>query len=222
MPQAVMADGCGSTEGANYGRRVVRHGDVPSTDNFVANPGVKIVDEQRKPVPTGTVGYIASPTPASGYFRDPEATRRAYYLDDGVQYVVPGDFGRDEGDGTITLLGRGSSVINTGGEKVFPEEVEHVLRRFPDIDDCLVVGTPHPRFGSAVAALVQPRAGARLDLDDILAEARNHLAGYKLPRRIVTGDVPRLPNGKPDYETARRLVLAEDERRGPEPPPHVV
>jgi fatty-acyl-CoA synthase len=110
-------------------------------------------------------------------------------------------------DGTVTLLGRGTSVINTGGEKVYPEEVDDVVKTMEDVDDCLVVGTPDERFGQAVTAVVQPRAGASLGEREVVDWVRARLAHYKAPRRVVIVDrVPRLPNGKPDYPATRRLA----------------
>jgi fatty-acyl-CoA synthase len=206
IPQVVLSDSCGSTEGAFYGNRLVRAGQAPSTANFVAHPGVKVVDADRGPLPRGEIGYLASPTPASGYLNDPEATARTFYVEDGVQYVIPGDFGRVEPDGTFTLLGRGSTTINTGGEKVYPAEVEETLKAVDGVEDCLVFALPEPRFGQQVAAVIQPADGIVLDVDEVLVAARAHLAGYKVPRTVVLADVPRMANGKPDYKLAERLA----------------
>ncbi|HVV30069.1 MAG TPA: AMP-binding protein [Mycobacteriales bacterium] len=209
IPQVALSDSCGSTEGAFYGNRVVRAGDEPATAVFRAQPGVQVVDADRRALPIGEVGLLASPVPTSGYFNDPQATARVFYDSDGVRYAIPGDFGRLNGDGSITLIGRGTSTINTGGEKVHPEEVEQVLQQLPEVEDCLVFGTPHERFGQQVTAIVQPVTGHDPSADTLRAAAREQLAAYKVPRRIVFGAVPRLPNGKPDFETARAVAAGD-------------
>jgi fatty-acyl-CoA synthase len=122
---------------------------------------------------------------------------------------MPGDLGRIEADGTVTLLGRGVTTINTGGEKVYPGEVEEAIRSLRDVDDCLVLGVPDERFGQAVAALVVPEPDSALVADDVSVAVRSSLAGYKVPRHIRFVDqVPRLPNGKVDYETSRVLAAS--------------
>jgi 3-oxocholest-4-en-26-oate---CoA ligase len=146
-----------------------------------------------------------------GYYKDDAKTAATFLIAaDGRRYSVPGDFATVEADGRITLLGRGSVCINTGGEKVFPEEVESVLKAHADVFDAIVVGAPDDRWGQRVTALVQVRDGHTLDSDDLDRHARAHLAGYKLPRLIVPVDqVLRSPSGKPDYPWA--LALAADE-----------
>ncbi len=146
-----------------------------------------------------------------GYYKDEAKTAATFVIAaDGRRYSVPGDFASIEEDGRITLLGRGSVCINTGGEKVFPEEVESVLKAHPDVFDAIVVGAPDERWGQRVTALVQVRDDHGLDLDDLDRHAREHLAGYKLPRLVVPVDeVLRSPSGKADYPWA--LQLAADE-----------
>jgi acyl-CoA synthetase (AMP-forming)/AMP-acid ligase II len=123
---------------------------------------------------------------------------------DGKRYVVPGDYGRLEEDGTLTLLGRGNMSVNTGGEKVFPEEVESALKSHPDVFDALVVGVPDERLGQRVAALIQPRPGRTINHDELDAHVRKEIAGYKVPRSVwVVEQVGRAPSGKPDYRWAR-------------------
>jgi fatty-acyl-CoA synthase len=134
---------------------------------------------------------------------------------DGVRCSVPGDYAMVEQDGSITLLGRGSLTINTGGEKVFPDEVEDAIKRFPGVSDAVVVGIPHERFGQSVAAAVE--CTAPIDREALLAHLRGHLAGHKLPRAIMTvPSVGRAPNGKADYPaTAQRIqawLAAQTER----------
>jgi acyl-CoA synthetase (AMP-forming)/AMP-acid ligase II len=128
---------------------------------------------------------------------------------DGDRYVVPGDFARVEEDGTITLLGRGSACVNTGGEKVFPEEVESALKRHPAVFDALVIGIPDERLGQQVAAIVQPREGEGIDLADLESVVRTHVAGYKVPRTVwFTDNIGRTPSGKVDYVWARKFADA--------------
>jgi fatty-acyl-CoA synthase len=209
LPQATLLDVCGSTEGVTYGFRRVRRGGQAFTANFEAAPGLKVIGADRRELPRGEVGSLAGPTPASGYHKDPQRSAAAYFVMDGEQYAVPGDLGRIEPDGTVTLIGRGTSVINTGGEKVYPAEVEEVLGELKGVEECLVMGVPDERFGQIVAALVRREADTELGAGDLTAAARQFLAGYKVPRLVVFVDqVPRAPNGKVDYPAARALLAA--------------
>ena len=123
---------------------------------------------------------------------------------DGVRWAIPGDLGRVEGDGSITLLGRGASSINSGGEKVFPEEVEAVLKAHPAVFDAVVVGVPDPRWGQEVTAVVAPRSRRVVDGRELIAHCRAHLAQFKAPHRVVVvADLQRKPSGKPDLAWAR-------------------
>jgi acyl-CoA synthetase (AMP-forming)/AMP-acid ligase II len=128
---------------------------------------------------------------------------------DGIRYSIPGDYATVEADGTIRLLGRGSATVNTGGEKVYPEEVEQVVREHPAIDDCVVVGVPDERFGEMVVAMVV----ARGDVDESAVRAHckdRGLSGYKIPRRVVRlADMGRAPNGKADYRMLRTRATTE-------------
>jgi acyl-CoA synthetase (AMP-forming)/AMP-acid ligase II len=127
----------------------------------------------------------------------------------GVRWAIPGDRAVIEDDGTITVLGRGSQCVNTGGEKVFPEEVEAVLKSHPDVFDAVVVGVPDERWGEVVTAVVSARDGRTLTLDALVEHARTALAGYKLPRHlVVVGEVERTPAGKPNYRWAKEQALA--------------
>ena len=125
----------------------------------------------------------------------------------GVRYAIPGDFAQVEADGTVTMLGRGSVSINTGGEKVYPEEVEAALKGHPDVFDALVVGVTDQRFGQHVAAVVAPRKGTRPSLADLDAFVRDAVAGYKVPRSLwLVDEVKRSPAGKPDYAWAKQYT----------------
>jgi fatty-acyl-CoA synthase len=207
IPQVTLLDACGTTEGASYGVRQVRRGDPLSTTNFQATPGLKVLGPDREELPPGEVGMLAGPTAASGYFRDPTRTAETFVLLDGRQYAIPGDLGRVEPDGSVTLIGRGVKTINTGGEKVYPGEVEEAIGSLADVDECLVLGIPDERFGQAVAALIVRRPGTTLGADDVAGAVRSSLAGYKLPRRIrFVERLPRLPNGKTDFDAATALA----------------
>ena len=154
----------------------------------------------------------ARPQPATcpiGYYRDPEKTAQTFVTGaDGRRYVIPGDFAMLEADGTITLLGRGSVSINSGGEKIFPEEVENAVRSHPAVFDAVVVGVPDERWGETVTAVVLARDGATIDLEELQVHARQHIAGYKVPRRLVLVDqMERSPSGKPDYRWAKQQAL---------------
>ncbi len=133
---------------------------------------------------------------------------------------VPGDYATIEADGTLNLLGRGSVCINTGGEKVYPEEVEAALKAHPDVFDAVVIGVPDDRLVERVAAIVTPRRDARPSLPDLQAFCRTRLAGYKVPRQLeLTEDIPRTPVGKPDYRWAKRLAERAAPAREPAPTP---
>ena len=126
---------------------------------------------------------------------------------DGVRHVMPGDFATVEADGSITLLGRGSVVINSGGEKIFPEEVESAVRSHPDVTDAIVIGAPDERWGQTVVAIIAPRPGRSPDLVSIQDHCRATIAGYKVPRRLHTvAGIQRSPSGKPDYRWADAVV----------------
>jgi fatty-acyl-CoA synthase len=144
-----------------------------------------------------------------GYYKDPEKSARTFRTIDGARYSIPGDYATVDSDGTIHLLGRGSVVINTGGEKVFPEEVEEVLKLHPAIRDAVCVGVPDERFGEVICALVEPADGATVDPDDVIEHVRARLARYKAPRIVLTvPTIGRSPAGKVDYKGLRELAVA--------------
>lgn len=160
-------------------------------------------------------GFLARSGPIPlGYYKDPQRSAATFPVVDGVRYAMPGDYCLLGLDGTITLLGRASGVINSGGEKIFAEEVEEALKLHPQVEDALVLGWPSARWGQVVVAVAQLRAP---DPDDdhatieaaLRAHVREHLADYKVPRRVVlAAALPRAPNGKPDYALARDLAAA--------------
>ena len=169
-------------------------------------------DDGREVKPgSGEVGYLAvgGHIPV-GYYKDPKKTAETFRVVDGKRYSIPGDYATVEDDGTITVLGRGSVSINSGGEKIFPEEVEEAVKQHPAVADAVVVGVPDERFGEAIAAVVALAPGRNADADEISdAVERSGLARFKRPRHVVVVDaVPRGPNGKADYAWARETARA--------------
>ena len=172
-------------------------------------PENTVLDDDLQPAGVGVVGRLArSGRIPIGYYKDPEKSAATFPEVDGVRWSIPGDAARIEDDGSITVLGRGSVSINTGGEKVYPEEVEGVLKAHDAIFDAVVVGVPDERWGERVVAVVQGRDGARPTLDDLEEHLRTHLAGYKTPRELVLVDtIVRSPSGKPDYRWAKQTAI---------------
>ena len=143
-----------------------------------------------------------------GYYKDPEKSAQTFLEVDGERYSVPGDFARIETGNRVTLLGRGSNCVNTGGEKVYPEEVEMAIKGHPAVYDCLVVGLPDEKYGQTVAAVVQPREGQTVELEDLRTYLRTSLSGYKLPRHLtLVAEIPRNATGKAQYPRAKELAL---------------
>jgi fatty-acyl-CoA synthase len=209
LPGVMLVDNCGSSEGAWYGSSVVRKGDPASSSSFIPAPGVLVLDEDGTPMEAGTgrPGLLASLTTTKGYHNDDATTAQNFRMIGDQWYTTPGDLGVLNADGTLTLVGRGSNVINTGGEKVFPEEVDNVVKAIPEVDDCLVIGMPDEQYGQIVSAVVQLHPGTELTAEFVTAWVRERLARYKAPRRVFFVDkVPRLPNGKPDYPSARSIA----------------
>ena len=188
--------------------------------NFRLGKNAFVIDDANRPVAPGSgmAGRVAVRGHAcrSATTATPRRPRRTFPVIDGVRCAVPGDYAVVEADGTITLLGRGSVSINTGGEKVFPEEVEECIKTMPGVSDAVVVGVPDPRFGEIVAAAVQPATGAVIVPETVSEHVRARLAGHKVPRHVMLVDsVGRGPNGKADYPQVRRRVqewLAAQER----------
>jgi acyl-CoA synthetase (AMP-forming)/AMP-acid ligase II len=158
---------------------------------------------------SGVVGKVAlTGRIPLGYFNDPKKSAATFVEAEGHRWVLTGDMATVDDKGTIVLLGRGSQVINTGGEKVYPEEVEAALKAHPAVYDAVVAGVPDERFGQRVCAVVAPVAGHVVTLDELAAHCRNALAGYKVPRElVVVDDVVRSPVGKADYRWARQVAL---------------
>jgi 3-oxocholest-4-en-26-oate---CoA ligase len=213
IEQAVLIDAIGSSEGS-MGTQITMKGVPSETAKFQQSPTTKVfTDDDREVVPgSEEVGMVAAGGNVPlGYFKDEAKSARTFRVIDGVRYSFPGDLAMVAADGSLILLGRGSQVINTGGEKVFPEEVEEAVKRVEGVLDCLVVGIDDEKFGQAVTAVVSVVDGATVDPADVIAAVKADLAGYKAPKSVVfVADVPRAPNGKADYRTAKQLAIAAD------------
>jgi acyl-CoA synthetase (AMP-forming)/AMP-acid ligase II len=212
LPNATVMDSFGASETGAGGSVYDTEGPAAGP-RFTMGEHTTVLDDQLRPVEpgSGVVGLLARRGHIPlGYYKDEQKTAATFLTAaDGTRWVVPGDFATVEGDGTITMLGRGSVCINTGGEKVYPEEVEAALKSHPDVFDAVVVGVPDDRFVERVAAIVQPRPGAAPTLEDLQAHCRTQLAGYKMPRQLVVLDeILRTPVGKPDYRWAKKTAGA--------------
>ena len=217
LPNVVITDAIGSSETGFMGMGLI----TKDSEQGLGGPRVSVnkdtivIDELNQPIPAGSpdIGRLArgGHIPV-GYYKDPEKTARLFVEVDGKRYTVPGDFARHEADGTITLLGRGNTCVNTGGEKVFPEEVEAALMSHPDVFDVLVVGVPDERLGQRVAAVIELREGATTDAQALIEHVRTEVAGYKVPRSIWFVDkVQRLATGKADYRWANEFAADHPE-----------
>ncbi|MBF6242788.1 acyl-CoA synthetase [Nocardia elegans] len=218
FPHAVITDSIGSSETGFGGIGVAQKDDNPSRGPRVqTGRGAVVVDEEGREVAPGEEGWMAKKGSVPlGYYKDQTKSDKLFKTVDGVRMVITDDRARVEADGTITLIGRGNMVINTGGEKVFVEEVEAVVKAHEGVYDVVVIGVPHERWGHQVAAVVSPASADPLDFADLEAHVRKHLAGYKLPRSIwVVDAVGRTPSGKPDYRWAKAHAESH-------PPAHTV
>ncbi|MEU6620588.1 acyl-CoA synthetase [Streptomyces litmocidini] len=213
MPNVLLLNNFGSTESGSNGRATDDSGPAKGFRLHV-NERTQVVDPvTRAPVGPGETGRLAQRGHVPlGYYNDPAKTAETFFERDGVRWVLLGDMATVDENGVVTVLGRGSQCINTGGEKVYPEEVEQALKSHPDVYDALVAGVPDARWGNHVAAVVQLRDGAGpLDLETLQAHCRRQLAGYKVPRQLVLTDrVQRSPSGKADYRWARAVAVEAD------------
>ena len=211
LPHVMVTDGFGSSEAGAQGAMRVAAGERTAGSSMVrfdqpTKPTIVVdLDGDEVEPGSGVVGQVlAGGHLPLGYYNDPAATAATFVERDGERWLVTGDMATVGADGAIELLGRGSVSINTGGEKVFPEEVEGTLKAHPAVYDCLVVGVPDDRWGQAVAAVVQPVPGSAPTLEDLASHCKATLAGYKAPKRLVLVDaVVRSPSGKADYRWAR-------------------
>jgi len=216
LPNVFVGENFGSTETGNQGMEAQ---DVPKPDTglrFRMNDRSAVFDDDfgRVAAGSGVVGKLAlTGRIPLGYYKDPEKTARTFVEAEGKRWVMPGDLATVDADGTIVVFGRGAICINTGGEKVYPEEVEMALKAHPAVYDAVVVGVPDERWGERVAAVVQVRAGATLELEDVQEHARERVAGYKVPRELhIVDEVRRQPSGKPDYPWAKEVAVKGEAR----------
>ena len=211
LPETLVLNNFGSSETGHQGSA------YPGSDtgadgrpSFMMDARSIVLDDELKPIApgSGTMGKLArSGHVPLGYYKDAAKTAERFVTVGGVRYVLPGDLATVEADGRITVYGRGVNCINTGGEKVFPEEVEEALKAHPDVFDALVVGVADEKWMQRVVAVVAPRAGATPTLADLQAHCRERIAGYKVPRQVaVVTEVARQPSGKPDYAWARKVA----------------
>jgi fatty-acyl-CoA synthase len=219
-PGMILADAFSSSEALGMGISVSGGGTAAKTASFTLGPDVRVLTEDGRQVEPGSdeVGVLAlGGRNPLGYYKDEEKSGRTFKEIDGVRYSIPGDYAQIDADGTIHLLGRGSVCINSGGEKIFPEEVEEALKTHPAVRDAVVVGVPHPTYGEQIVAVVELHpagggagAGAGSDAGGTPAEAelighvKDQLASYKAPRRVrAVATIGRAPNGKVDYKRHR-------------------
>jgi acyl-CoA synthetase (AMP-forming)/AMP-acid ligase II len=224
VPQIMIIDSFGATEAGHQGSSLPAGDDGPKRPRFMMDDTSTVFDDNLRPVVpgSGVIGRLARRGRIPlGYYNDPEKTAATFLTIDGERWVLPGDLATIESDGLITVFGRGAVCINSGGEKIFPEEVEAALKAHGDVLDAVVVGVPDDRWGQRVAAIVQPRAGKKVTLDLLEAHCRTRIAGYKVPRQLkVVDEIVRHPSGKPDYRWAAatagetRAVATEKGRDG--------
>jgi 3-oxocholest-4-en-26-oate---CoA ligase len=210
LPHVTLVDSYGSSEAVGLGQSVSTKDGTQQTAKFSLGPTVHVFtdDDRRVEAGSGETGFVAiSGYVPLGYYKDEAKTAKTFRVIDGVRYSIPGDFAQVNDDGTLHLLGRGSVCINTGGEKVFPEEVEEVLKQYLGVDDAVCVGVPDERFGEVIVALVQSTvhpAGA-----DLIEHVRDRLARYKAPRHVLFVDtIGRSPAGKVDYQRLKAEAVS--------------
>ncbi|WP_020671827.1 acyl-CoA synthetase [Amycolatopsis nigrescens] len=221
LPNVVITDAIGSSESGFTGIGMVSKDADHSAGPRVSfgKDAILLDDDGRKvDAEPGAIGLIARRGHVPlGYYKDEAKSKTIFVEVDGARYVVPGDYARYEQDGTVTLLGRGSQCVNTGGEKVYPEEVEGALKSHPDVFDALVIGIPDERLGQRVAAVIQARPGGTPDFAAIEAHVRTEIAGYKVPRSLwLATEIGRSPSGKPDYPWAQRYAAEHEPAVSPQ------
>ncbi len=214
IPGLRILDALGSSESGTQAAQYSTQGKEVTSGNFKMNPGSVVLSEDLSrvlPIGETELGWLARGGRVPlGYYKDPEKTRATFPIVDGMRYSVPGDRASLDPEGTLKLLGRDSVTINTGGEKVFAEEVETALKHHPDVYDTVVVPTPHERWGQQVTAIVQLRKGVSPTEAALKDVAKEHIAAYKLPKRFIFIDeIVRSPSGKADYRWAKSIAMRE-------------
>jgi fatty-acyl-CoA synthase len=207
LPHAVLMDSFGSSEAVGFGTEITTKDSTVRLGRFQLGPNCKVFTPEGKEVAPGSgeAGFIARSGPIPlGYYKDEKKTAETFRTIQGRRWSIPGDWCTVNEDGTLNLHGRGSVCINTGGEKVYPEEVEEALKLHGEVADAVVVGVPDEKWGEAVTALVQPRPGLEPDPEALRAFVKDRLAPYKAPKSVVlVEDVGRSPSGKVDYKGAK-------------------
>jgi acyl-CoA synthetase (AMP-forming)/AMP-acid ligase II len=212
-PAMLLVDAFSSSEAIGLGQSVSTSGSASDTAKFSLGDKARVItDDGRDVAPgSGDIGRVAvrGYTPV-GYYKDPEKSAATFVQIEGQTYSIPGDYATVEADGSLTLLGRGSVCINTGGEKVFPEEVEEVLKTHPAVLDSVVVGLPDEKFGEAITAVIEPRPGQKIDEAELIGHVKGKLASFKAPKSVVPIEtIGRAPNGKVDYKRMKQYAAAE-------------
>ena len=206
VPKLLCVDTLGSSESVGMASSRSSGKETIGTAGFVLSPDARVISDDGRDIVAGSgeMGRIALRGRMSlGYYKDADKTARTYHVIDGERWSIPGDYATVQADGSVKLLGRGSVCINTGGEKVFPEEVEEVVKLHPGVADAVVVGLPDQRFGEMVVAIVEPLDADAPSAPDVIAHVKSRLAHYKAPREVVVvGTIGRAASGKVDY---RRL-----------------
>ena len=211
IPQVALNDSFGASEAVGFGMSTTTADGGSQTAKFMIGESCKVFSEDGREIAPGSdePGFIARGGAVPlGYYKDEEKTARTFRTINGIRYAVPGDWCTVEADGTLTLLGRGSICINSGGEKIYPEEVEEALKEHESVRDALVVGLPDETWGQAVTAVVEPSGNGAIDEDTLIAFVRTRLAAYKAPKRVLFREsLARAPNGKADYKAIRQFAL---------------
>jgi acyl-CoA synthetase (AMP-forming)/AMP-acid ligase II len=211
-PKMLLVDSFGSSEAISMGTSVSTGTEAAKTAKFTLSDRTRVLADDGTWVQpgSGVRGLVAikGRTPI-GYYKDPEKSAGTFRVIEGERWSIPGDYAEVEPDGTLTLLGRGSVCINTGGEKVYPEEVEEVLKEHPSVRDAVAVGVPDERFGEAITAVVELGPGEPLDEAAIVAHVKSRLAAYKAPKHVLAVDtIGRAANGKVDYKRLKEHAIA--------------
>jgi fatty-acyl-CoA synthase len=210
MPQAILFDSFGSSEAVGLGGSLSTKGAAEDTAKFALGPNCAVFSDDGRRIEPGSEepGLVAvSGFIPSGYYKDEAKSAATFRVIEGRRWSVPGDWAIVRPDGSLHLLGRGSVCINTGGEKVFPEEVEEALKTHPSVRDAVCVGVPDARFGELITAVVEPVDGAEVGQEELAAHVKASLAAYKAPRRVVVVDtIGRAPNGKVDYKSLKTMA----------------
>ena len=209
----ILSDAFSSSEALGMGSSTSSGSNASETAKFTLGPNTRVITEDGRDVEPGSgeVGMVAvKGLVPVGYYKDPEKSAKTFRVIDGARYSIPGDFATVEADGSLKVLGRGSVCINTGGEKVFPEEVEEVIKRHDAVLDAAVVGVPDEKWGEAITAIVQPRPGAEIDDAELIKHVKANLAAYKAPKHVLVVDsLGRSPAGKLDYPGLKEKAIAE-------------